>query len=100
MTSKRTKALEVSPSTKQAVMYRDGGKCIMCNKRDGLTYAHYINRGKGGLGIEQNIALVCLQHHFQLDQTTNRKVLLEVFKKHLKQHYPNWDEKELYYKKG
>jgi hypothetical protein len=99
MKSKRTKALEVSPSVKQIVLDRDGGRCIFCGTYNYLTYAHYINRGRGGLGVEQNIALVCLQHHFELDQSIKRNFYKDLFKAHLKKHYTNWDETELYYRK-
>jgi hypothetical protein len=96
MPSKRTQALAISPSVRAIVMERDFG-CIVCGTRSSLTIAHYINRGRGGLGIEQNLVVLCLKHHFETDQTINRKKYLEWIKVYLITKYPNWNEQELYY---
>jgi hypothetical protein len=96
MPSKRTQALAISPSVRQVVMDRDKG-CIVCQSKSNLTIAHYINRGRGGLGIEQNLVVLCLKHHFEADQTVNRKKYLEWIRVYLIMKYPNWNEKELYY---
>jgi hypothetical protein len=96
MPSKRTQALAISPSVRAIVMERDFG-CIVCGTRSSLTIAHYINRGRGGLGIEQNLVVLCLKHHFEADQTINRKKYLEWIKVYLIARYPNWNEQELYY---
>lgn len=97
MKSKRTKALEVSEEVKRIVMARDGNRCIVCHTPNNLTYAHYINRGKGGLGVEQNIVIMCMQHHFDLDQTNKRKNYLGYVAGYLKSKYKDWDESKLFY---
>lgn len=62
---------------------------------------HYIPRSKGGLGIPQNGAVGCQYHHEMMDNgnTGNRDEMLEIFKAHLQQHYPDWNEKDLVYNK-
>jgi 5-methylcytosine-specific restriction endonuclease McrA len=97
MPSKRTKALAITPSVRQDVLARDGFKCIICKTTHNLTMAHYINRGRGGLGIEKNLVTLCLKDHFETDQTINRKKYLEFIKVYLITKYDNWNEKELYY---
>lgn len=97
MVSKRTKALAIDRLVRLQVMERDNNRCIMCGKSNGLTIAHYLNRGAGGLGIEQNLVVLCLQHHFDTDQTTKRKLNLAFIKDYLKSKYPDWDEGKLKY---
>lgn len=62
---------------------------------------HYIPRSKNGLGIAQNGAVGCQYHHNMLDNGNegNREEMLAMFRKYLKAHYPNWDEKKLVYSK-
>jgi len=95
--NKRTKALSISPSVRKVVMERDEGRCIVCGSTYSPTLAHYKNRGSGGLGIEQNLVVLCLQHHFDTDQTIHRKRYLELIKGYLKQKYPDWNEDKLKY---
>jgi hypothetical protein len=97
MPSKRTKALSVEPEVRQRVMERDEGRCIMCNRNSGLTIAHFLNRGAGGLGIEENLVVLCLQCHFNTDQTIKRKINLGFIKNYLISKYPEWDERKLKY---
>lgn len=97
MVSKRTKALSIDSLVRRKVMERDENRCIVCGKSNGLTIAHYLNRGAGGLGIEENLVVLCLQHHFDTDQTIKRKMYLAFIKDYLKQKYPDWDEGKLRY---
>lgn len=96
---KRTKALAIPPEVKERVWHRDHERCIICGSRDAAPVAHFIPRSHGGLGVEQNIVTLCGVCHYNYDNTTLRRVLREVIKEYLKGEYPNWDEKNLYYKK-
>ena len=100
MPSKRTKATSISENAKVSVAHRDNYGCIFCRGVYGLTYAHYISRANGGLGIEQNLACVCMECHRKLDQSTERKAMLEVFERYLKRQYENWNVNDLKYRKG
>jgi hypothetical protein len=97
MQSKRTRALSIDRLVRQRVMERDENRCIMCNRNSGLTIAHYLNRGAGGLGIEENLVVLCLQCHFNTDQSIKRKINLAFIKDYLKSNYPDWDEGKLKY---
>lgn len=97
MVSKRTKTLAIDRIVRLNVMDRDNHRCIVCGSTKSLTIAHYINRGKGGVGIEQNLVVLCLQHHFDTDQSVKRKMYLEFIKSYLKSKYKDWSEEQLYY---
>lgn len=98
--SRRTKALAITPAVKKIVYERDGGCCVWCGA-PGLPEAHYIPRSKSGLGIEENILTLCRPCHMLYDQSgrAQRDMMGEYFRHYLKQEYPDWDEKKLYYKK-
>lgn len=100
LSSKRAKACAISTKTKKIIYERDDGLCVFC-KRVGLPEAHYIPRSKGGLGIEQNVVTLCRACHTRFDQGSidDRKLIGEKIREHLKEHYPDWNEEDLVYKK-
>ncbi|MGE4321204.1 MAG: HNH endonuclease [Acholeplasmataceae bacterium] len=68
MKSKRTKATDISKKVRDKVMERDHHRCIICGDNWNLQLAHiFVNRSHGGLGVEQNLAVLCQKHHMQLD---------------------------------
>lgn len=97
--NKRTKALSITPATKRAVYERDNHCCVLCGSPYGQPNAHYISRGQGGLGVEQNIVTLCWDCHRAYDQSSERDSIHEELKTHLQSKYPNWDEQNLYYRK-
>lgn len=110
MKSKRTKDLEIPIEVKRAVAERDSVDgfpcCIYCGKPAPTTKplafsnAHYLSRGgNGGLGIEENILTLCWDCHLKFDQSTEQSKMKEFFRKYLQSKYPEWDEKNLVYKK-
>lgn len=96
--NKRTKALQIPQSVKEKVWERDGG-CVYCGSHNAAPVAHYIARSHGGLGIEENILTLCGECHRRYDQTTKRRDMKEFFREYLKSKYPEWDEKNLIYKR-
>lgn len=98
--SKRAKALAISPETREKVWIRDGGLCVCCRK-PGLPEAHFIPRSKGGLGIPENILTLCRPCHDRFDRGTKkeREGMREFFREYLMNIYPEWDEKKLIYHK-
>lgn len=98
--SKRAKALAISPETKAAVWKRDG-RCVYCGSPNGRPNAHYIPRSLGGLGIEQNILTLCFRCHREYDEGTReqREGMREFFSEYLMTKYPEWDETKLIYHK-
>lgn len=107
---KRTKALGITIAVKEAVAERDSFEgfpcCVLCglpapvNNRLAFACAHFINRAQSGLGVEENILSLCPDCHYRYDQTTDRAMLKPYFERYLKSHYPDWNEENLYYKKG
>lgn len=98
---KRTKATEISKKIKLIVWERDERKCIFCGTPVTWNYAnsHFIKRSQGGLGIERNIMTNCQHCHDLFDKTSSRKNMIPIAIKHFESHYPNWNEKNLTYKK-
>ena len=109
MSSKRTEAVSIPPQVKKAVAERDSVDghpcCIWCGKPAPTTNplafsnAHYISRGQGGLGIEENILTLDWECHLRHDQSEHREEMREFFKNYLKSKYPDWDEDNLIYRK-
>lgn len=107
--AKRTKALEIPLEVKKAVADRDSIDgwvcCVFCGKPTpptnqlAFSNAHYISRGQGGLGVEENILSLCWECHLKYDQSTDRPKMKAFFKDYLKTKYPDWDEEKLVYKK-
>lgn len=98
MSSKRTKALQVSPQVRQTVVKRDKW-CIRCGKVYRLEVAHYVSRGSGGLGIPQNLVLLCQECHRLYDQSVHRNTIGKFIENYLKTHYNDWDKTKLKYRR-
>lgn len=65
--SKRSKLCDISPSVRDLVMNRDKG-CVVCGSRSALTIAHvFINRSHGGLGVKENLCVLCIKCHHDYD---------------------------------
>lgn len=96
--SKRSKACEISKEVRQKVYDRDNGLCIFCG-RAGIPNAHFIERSRGGLGIEQNVITACIQCHHEFDNGKRCKYYEEVAEQYLRNQYENWNKEELIYKK-
>jgi hypothetical protein len=96
--NKRTKATSISMTVRKNVKDRDQF-CFLCGRSDRLEVAHFIPRSRGGLGIEQNLGLVCLWCHGLLDQSVNRPAMLVEFRRHLDSFYPDFTDDERIYKK-
>lgn len=96
---KRTKALQISNSVKDAVWERDGQQCVLCGSPYAQPNAHYISRAQGGLGIEENVVTICANCHRRYDQTELRTPIRRCLCDYLKSKYTGWDESNLYYRK-
>lgn len=105
MKLKRTKATDIPHSVKKKVWERDNGCCVICsNNYNTMPNSHYIRRSHGGLGIEENIFTACTNFtekkcHERWDHYQCTIEEIERVKNHFKFHYPNWNEKDLVYKK-
>ena len=108
MKAERTKALEIPKAVKAKVANRDSVDgypcCILCGKPAPTDYplafsnAHYISRGQGGLGVEENICTLCPKCHREYDNE-KREEYRPILRSYLKGIYKNFDEAKLVYKK-
>ena len=106
--SKRARACDISGRVKQRVWERDGGRCVVCgNSYNVMPNAHYIPRSRGGLGVGQNIVTLCTEftenkchRRFDFGSREERERIGGVIREYLKSRYKDWNEKDLYYKKG
>lgn len=100
MKSKRSQACSFSPKAKKEIFDRDRGRCIVCQTAQALTYAHYLSRNRGGLGIVHNGVLLCLNCHHRTDHTVERKMMLAFIKNYLISKHDDWNEDALKYSKS
>ena len=98
---KQTKFTSIPKKVKETVIVRDRHRCVICGRYvpESCASAHYIARSHGGLGIEQNIVTLCHECHMAYDQSTHRAEIKERLKEHFEEHYPDWDETKLIYRK-
>lgn len=104
---KDTKARDFDRKTKIAISKRDSIDgwpcCVFCRAAApaelSWSNAHYIARSQGGLGIEENGLTLCPICHRNYDQTTARFKMRGYFREYLREHYENWSEEALTYRK-
>ncbi len=98
--SKRAKSVDITQTVKKIVATRDNSICVVCQERPGIPNMHYINRAKGGLGIEQNIACGCIECHDAYDNGSKLEENGLIIKNYLQNYYgESWNELDLIYKK-
>lgn len=95
---KRSKATGITPKTRKDVYERDGA-CIICGSHSMLQTAHYIGRAQGGLGIEENLVILCAKCHTEFDNGHKRREYGEFIRNYLMTRYPGWSEENLKYQK-
>jgi 5-methylcytosine-specific restriction endonuclease McrA len=99
MASKVSKACDISPSVRKEVLERDDCQCIVCGSNQNLQIAHFISRGRLGLGIPQNLGVMCVGCHVSYDNGKMRREIEKLFREYLMAHYEDWNEKDLIYSK-
>lgn len=98
MRNKRTIAVDISNKVRQVVKERDKW-CVVCGSPYNLQVAHFIPRSKGGLGIEQNLVLLCFRCHMQYDQSSKRKQIEGIIEDYLRYWYKDLDKNKMIYRK-
>ena len=100
---KRKTATDIAAPVREKVKRRDNHRCVYCNTPYSLQLAHvFVNRSHGGLGVEENLVTLCIEHHMTLDNGRKEKSepIRNVVEEYLKMHYPQVDLKNLKYRKG
>lgn len=106
LSNARARACDIPQKVKTRVWERDEGCCVICGGGyNTMPNAHFHPRSDGGLGIEENIFTACTRltendchHRFDNDaefRAENTPRIIE----HFKNHYPDWDESKLIYRK-
>ena len=102
-----TIARSFSIPVKKAIAKRDSIDgwpcCVYCGaaapEELAWSNAHFVSRAQGGIGTEQNGLTLCPICHRKYDQTTARKEMRNFLREYLMDHYGDWDEDSLYYRK-
>lgn len=104
---KDTKAMDFDRKAKVAIAERDSIDgwpcCVFCGLAApaplAWSNAHFIARSQGGLGIPENGLTLCPCCHSRYDQTDGREEMRGYFREYLREHYEEWSEDALTYKK-
>ena len=95
--NRRKKACSISKEVWNEVYYRDYG-CIICRTQN-VQCHHFIPRSQGGLGIKENLVMLCVKHHNAIHSSNYTKELKEHCKTYLTGLYGELDINDLKYKK-
>ena len=95
---------EFSKKERKEIYKRDDFQCVMpgCRNTFGLGVAHvFVSRAKGGLGVKENGALLCQEHHQALDQKNHKwhESIKQYVEDYLKHHYGIIDKQDVIYNK-
>ena len=94
---KENRPTDISEKVRQAVYKRDSWGdapcCIRCGRPHPHVH-HYIERSRGGLGIEENLVCLCYKCHNEL-HNRNYREMTDFVREYLKSHYEDWDEAKL-----
>ena len=114
--NKRARQAQIDNKTRQIVHDRDEEmnypyKCLFCRmgyKLEGATpyntssfeIMHIVPRSQGGLGRDaKNLVTGCMYHHRMLDESENRKDMMEIINEYMSDIYMDWDTEKLVYDK-
>lgn len=93
---------EISAKVRAKVKERDSWDgancCIWCGSSYGVQQHHFIERSRGGMGVEQNLVSLCYKCHARLH--SGEKQIEDFCEEYLKTLYPNWTEESVIYRKG
>lgn len=97
MKSLRTKKCDISLNVRKEVIDRDCG-CVVCKKTSSIEIAHFIPRSQNGLGIKENLVVLCKTHHDLMDNSIYQRQYRNYVADYLKSFYNDWNEEKLVYK--
>ena len=91
----------ISDEVRQKVYKRDSFDdwpcCVICGSPYFIEVHHYVSRGRGGMGIPENLVCLCAYHHQKL-HNGDREVK-NFCREYLEAIYPGWDESKVIYRK-
>ena len=101
----RTKALQISNKVRHEVYERDSWEgapvCQLCGTPYNLQLHHVIPRSLSGLGVAENLIVLCVEHHDLADhgKPDDRRDIRARIEEVMKAHYPGWREEILRYRR-
>lgn len=72
--------------------------CTYCGKTRGVEVHHFIERSRGGMGIEENLVCLCHKCHTKIHQGDTD--IQNFIRWYLSEYYDGWNEESLIAKKG
>lgn len=92
---------EISQTVRAKVYARDSWEdtpcCVFCG-RPWPEVHHYVERSRGGLGIEENLVCLCTLCHKKLHQGDEN--IKDYARAYLQDKYADWEESALIARKG
>ena len=87
----------ISQETRDRVYERDSYDgwpcCVYCGSPRNIEVHHYIERSRGGKGIEQNLICLCTRCHTKVHNGDD--TIKHYIESYLHDHYEGWDEETL-----
>lgn len=87
----------ISQEVRDRVYERDSWEdcpcCVYCGKPRGIEVHHFIERSRGGKGIEENLVCLCKQCHTKIHQGDTD--LQNFIRAYLSDNYEGWNEEML-----
>ncbi len=72
--------------------------CIHCGRPRSIEVHHFIERSRGGLGIEENLVCLCKGCHTKVHKGDTE--IQNFIRDYLTEHYEGWSEDALIARKG
>ena len=67
--------------------------CVWCGRPKYVEVHHFIERSRGGRGIEENLVCLCKRCHTKVHQGDTD--IQNFIREYLAEHYEGWDEQSL-----
>lgn len=92
---------EIKEAVRERVYERDSYGwwpcCIYCGSSSAIEIHHYVERSRGGMGIEENLVCLCPRCHQRLH--SGEKEIKIFCESYLSEHYEGWSEDKLIFRK-
>lgn len=71
--------------------------CIRCGSPYHIEIHHFVERSRGGMGIEENLVCLCAYCHSKLHN--GDRSVRDFCEEYLKAEYPGWEESKVIYRR-
>ena len=95
--NQRSLATDIPKHVRQEVLVREKGMCVMCGSVHWLECHHYVEKSRGGMGIKENLVMLCKTHHDQIHK--GNVIVKNQVTNYLAKLYPSFSDKDRIYDK-